>query len=384
MYGINPDTLDYIRSMFEKKLEGFEYKYLVHDNEDSFYIIEDSLVLLYSENIVTKGKPIGASDFAKVHIEELTFNELGLKYNHAKLIRELEPKLKTRYLSPYFTYTKFRGFDRWYWAKDYESTPEYYDRVVPRLELRKRYDQWNGIKYNYIVLEFESQFGKQQPLVAYTTKLPYDYIRDYIKNSINKKKPHSGDNVRGDYSSVLKSFRSWKNLSVKERLEEKVTYFTIKKFFKEKEDIWRYANEILDEYRKGGYQENKRYSYQTPDHRWISELRVFQLTKEVLKDKKIIFQHRPYFLKTDYGSQLSYDIYIPSMRIAIEYQGAQHFGPVDFFGGKEAFQETQRRDLLKVELSYTNSVKLIYINYWEEITKDLIKKRINQANSLMN
>lgn len=384
MYGINPDKLNYIRKKFEKTFEDFEYKYLAHDNKDSFYIIEDSLVFLYSEEIVTEGKPMGASDFAKVHIEELTFNELGFKYNHAKLIRGLEPKLETKLLSPYFTYTKFRGFDRWYWAKDYESTPEYYNRVVPKLELRKRYDQWIGIEYNYIVLEFESKSGQKQPLVAYTTKLPYDYVKDYIKNSIKRKKPNGGDYVRGNYPAVLKSFRSWKKLSVKERLEENVTYFTIKKYFKEKEDIWRYADKILDDYRKGGYRENKRYSYQTPDHKWVSELRVFQLTKVLLKNKKVIFQHRPYFLKTDYGSQLSYDIYIPSMRIAIEYQGAQHFEPVDFFGGREAFQETQRRDLLKTELSYRNNVKLIYINHWEEITKTLIQKRINQAINLMN
>lgn len=374
---MNKKDIKIIKKRFEEILEDYSYKYIQYDSETSFYIIEDTLILLYSERF--DNNPNAYIKTPPIHIEELTYNLIDFKYNHSKFIRELESELSLNYLSLYISYKKFRGFDRWYWSKDTESTPEYYNRLAPELELLNRHKQWKGIEYNYIVFEFESITGDKEALVAYTEKLPYQYVKDYINNSLKIKRPYGGENVRGDHQKVLIFFRSWKNLSIKKRLETKVTYFVITKNYKEKEDIWRYADKINENYKNGNYSELERYSYQIPDYRWVSEMRTFELTKKILSDQKVIFQHRPYFLKTNYGSQLSYDIYIPKLKIAIEYQGKQHYEPVDFFGGSETFLETQRRDVLKAKLSYKAGVKLIYINYWEELTKDLIEKRIKQA-----
>lgn len=74
---------------------------------------------------------------------------------------------------------------------------------------------------------------------------------------------------------------------------------------------------------------------------------------------------------------MSYDIFITKLNIAIEYQGKQHFEPIDFFGGVESFERTIERDELKKELSEDNGVNLIYINYWENITIEFIKEKIN-------
>lgn len=73
---------------------------------------------------------------------------------------------------------------------------------------------------------------------------------------------------------------------------------------------------------------------------------------------------------------MSYDIFISGMNVAIEYQGKQHFEPVEFFGGEESFKETQRRDKEKKHISQLNNIKLVYINYWEDITTELVKKRV--------
>ena len=76
---------------------------------------------------------------------------------------------------------------------------------------------------------------------------------------------------------------------------------------------------------------------------------------------------------------MSYDVYICGLKIAIEYQGKQHFEPVDFFGGIEHFEKQKERDALKAERSKENGIKLIYVNYWEDITPDMIKKKIQDA-----
>lgn len=73
---------------------------------------------------------------------------------------------------------------------------------------------------------------------------------------------------------------------------------------------------------------------------------------------------------------MSYDVYISGLNVAIEYQGKQHFEPVEFFGGDDAFQDVRRRDKIKAELSRANGVKLVYINYWEDITPALIIERV--------
>lgn len=59
--------------------------------------------------------------------------------------------------------------------------------------------------------------------------------------------------------------------------------------------------------------------------------------------------------------------------MAIEYQGKQHFEPVEIFGGKDNFEKQKKRDVLKKKLSDENGIKLVYINYWEDITAELIR-----------
>ena len=68
------------------------------------------------------------------------------------------------------------------------------------------------------------------------------------------------------------------------------------------------------------------------------------------------------------------------MNIAFEYQGKQHFEPVEIFGGEENFKKGQERDKIKKELSEKNGIKLIYVNYWEDITTNLIKEKLKDNN----
>jgi hypothetical protein len=73
---------------------------------------------------------------------------------------------------------------------------------------------------------------------------------------------------------------------------------------------------------------------------------------------------------------MSYDVYICGLKTAIEYQGKQHFEPVEYFGGKEHYDKQVERDKLKLKLSEENEVKLIYVNYWEDVTPDLIIEKV--------
>lgn len=74
---------------------------------------------------------------------------------------------------------------------------------------------------------------------------------------------------------------------------------------------------------------------------------VYQYRVEELKDKR----------------RLSYDFLIPETNTLIEYQGGQHFFPVNFFGGTDGFERQQRHDEMKRNYAQDNGYNLLEISY---------------------
>ena len=103
--------------------------------------------------------------------------------------------------------------------------------------------------------------------------------------------------------------------------------------------------------------------------KWKHELSLFHAVRRLYPDT--LYQYRP-----DWLGRQSLDLYIPSLRTAIEYQGIQHYLPVEFFGGEEAL--TQRRDLdrVKKELCAANSVQLIEWPYSVDPTEKNVKEML--------
>ena len=105
---------------------------------------------------------------------------------------------------------------------------------------------------------------------------------------------------------------------------------------------------------------------------WIEETILYYKIKENIKKLKIIQHGSPKFL----GRQ-HYDIWIPAIKVALEYQGDQHYKPVEYFGGNDSFQNQIVRDKRKKEISDKNGVCLIYVAKGYDIENILSK--INQS-----
>lgn len=90
---------------------------------------------------------------------------------------------------------------------------------------------------------------------------------------------------------------------------------------------------------------------------WISETELFYKISNHFKDEEIIHHASPKWL-----GQQHLDIYIPKWNIGIEYQGTQHYEPIDFFGGQEAFEKTVERDKRKKDLCEKHNCCLIYVD----------------------
>lgn len=91
-----------------------------------------------------------------------------------------------------------------------------------------------------------------------------------------------------------------------------------------------------------------------------------------------ISQHK--FTDLVYKDYLKLDFYIPSFNLVIEYDGIQHFYPVDHFGGEEEFKERQKRDELKNEYCKENRINLLRIPYTVKF-RDIEMVIIDKINS---
>lgn len=60
---------------------------------------------------------------------------------------------------------------------------------------------------------------------------------------------------------------------------------------------------------------------------------------------------------------LRFDFYLPFMRTCIEFDGIQHFQPVEFFGGNESYEKLKVNDSIKNEYCEDNFIDIIRIRY---------------------
>jgi len=106
---------------------------------------------------------------------------------------------------------------------------------------------------------------------------------------------------------------------------------------------------------------------------WITETEVFYLIKELFSEYEIIHHARPSWLE---GQE--FDIYIPEANLAIEYMGQQHYEPVDFFGGKDAFEKNKERDKEKQMKAEKEGVRILYIRYDDNLARGVLREKITQ------
>ena len=100
---------------------------------------------------------------------------------------------------------------------------------------------------------------------------------------------------------------------------------------------------------------------------WKNEFMLYKYIKEFVPDT--VFQAKPKWLKPQ-----SLDVFIESQSIGIEYQGIQHFQPIDYFGGQKGYLTTVKRDEKKKQKCNEQGVQLLYWYYQDEVTKLSVKE----------
>jgi hypothetical protein len=72
-------------------------------------------------------------------------------------------------------------------------------------------------------------------------------------------------------------------------------------------------------------------------------------------------------------NMLPFDFYLPKYNLCIEFQGEQHFKPIEHFGGKHKFQKQKCNDEIKRNFCSLKGIRLLEITY-----KDDVEKVLNQ------
>jgi very-short-patch-repair endonuclease len=81
----------------------------------------------------------------------------------------------------------------------------------------------------------------------------------------------------------------------------------------------------------------------------------------------IDYDRQKSFDECKYIKKLQFDFYVQKYNLCIEYDGIQHYKPIEFFGGIKSFEQNQIKDKIKTDYCKNNNIKLLRISYQENI-----------------
>ena len=380
---VDSDPLTSLSIIVEKYIEIYGHNRQIEQYEisrrEKVVVIEDSAIIdfcIYPYSWRRNSDSLfldRESAIPEIVIQELSYSSL-YRFNFSGFKRHFDLH------SVSLESCTFHGLN--YYEKEIDRF-NFVNQALPQLQLRKRFECFRGVPHHLILLRMENATGKYGYGFAETKGTVHAFIQKLCKEL------ETNDVKCGDFYTIscldinmnkdfLDAFVSWKGKRKKWRLENKFSYYYEARDFKNDNELFTIGYDYIESAKKGIYDHCEFGTFIKPLNRWKSEELVYKTVKELYKDHEVIYQYKPYFLATDKGN-MSYDIYICGLKIAIEYQGKQHFEPIDYFGGKENFEKQKARDLLKERLSREKGIKLVYINYWDNITPDVIRRRIEDA-----
>lgn len=90
-----------------------------------------------------------------------------------------------------------------------------------------------------------------------------------------------------------------------------------------------------------------------------------------LSNRSISFEPQKTFDDCKNKKLLPFDFYLSEHNLCIEYDGEQHYHPINFFGGEERLRKTIQRDRIKTDYCLANNIQLLRIKYNENVTEVL-------------
>ena len=109
----------------------------------------------------------------------------------------------------------------------------------------------------------------------------------------------------------------------------------------------------------------------------VSELHLVRCVEAALPGVQIVRQARPPWL----GGGQSLDIVIPSLEVAIEYQGEQHYLGLAHWGGEAGLAARRELDERKRDACWRAGIRLIEWRYDEPVSVEAVRVRLGLPDS---
>lgn len=113
---------------------------------------------------------------------------------------------------------------------------------------------------------------------------------------------------------------------------------------------------------------------------YCSETRGERKIRKFLENNNIKFiaQYRIDDCRYKYPLPFDFCIEINGEKMLLEFDGLEHFQPIDYFGGEEKFNIRKRNDSIKNEYCKNNNIKLIRISYLDyDNIEEILKEKLN-------
>ncbi len=109
---------------------------------------------------------------------------------------------------------------------------------------------------------------------------------------------------------------------------------------------------------------------------WVSETYLAKCVEKVLSGRQVIREARAKWL-----GQQRLDVFVPDLKLAIEYQGEQHYFPLEHWGGEQGLEDRQAMDKAKREACSKAGITLIEWSYKTPITEETVQAAL-KANGI--
>ena len=105
---------------------------------------------------------------------------------------------------------------------------------------------------------------------------------------------------------------------------------------------------------------------------WVSEVHLVRCLEAALPGVAIVRQARPPWL----DARQSLDVFIPSLEVAIEYQGAQHYLALEHWGAETGLAHRRELDERKRDACLRAGIRLVEWRYDEPVSVGAVRARL--------
>jgi hypothetical protein len=129
----------------------------------------------------------------------------------------------------------------------------------------------------------------------------------------------------------------------------------------------------------GSFMQVMRYHYYGSGCQKCNSSRGETSVRLILQKRKLKFIEQKTFDDLTYKGKLKCDFFIPELNTVIEYNGRQHYIPVDAFGGIKALEQNQKRDSIKYDYLHLKGINLIIVRYDVEDVNNYLSEKLDNC-----